>query len=98
MDTNHADNFIDDEVQSVDQGVSQQYTSWRDLPDWEEGLSELLTRILEHSQCAAPRRVLDDNKSTCYTAALMDEVVRSPGPHDYPLCKVRCRVSRRRLL
>jgi hypothetical protein len=52
MDTNHADQFIDDEVHSLDQSISWQHLSWKDLPD-QEGLSELLTGILECSHIAA---------------------------------------------
>ena len=44
MDTNYTDNFIDDGVPSLDQSVPQ-HVSWRDLPDREEGLGELLNGI-----------------------------------------------------
>jgi hypothetical protein len=100
MDTNHADQFIDDEVHSLDQSVSRQHLSWKDLPD-REGLNELLTGILERSRIAAQGRAPatdNNNRSISYTATLINEIARSPGPHDYPLWRVRCRVSRLRLL
>jgi hypothetical protein len=97
METN-ADNFIDDKVHSLDQSA---HVSWRDLPDREEGLGELLTGILERSRSTAQRHAptTDDNDtSVSYTSTLMEEVARSPRPHDYPLWRVRCRVSRLRWL
>jgi hypothetical protein len=99
--THHTDNFIDNGVHSLDQSVSPQHVSWRDLPDREEGLGELLTGILERSRSAAQRRAPatdDDNTTMGYTATVVNEVARSPGPHDYPLWRVRCRVSRFDLL
>lgn len=97
MDTNHTDNFIDDGVEST----SPYHVSWKDLPDRQEGLGELVTRILERSRSAAQQcaPATDDNSaSISYTATVVDQVVRSPGPHDYPLWRVRCRVSRLPLL
>lgn len=70
---------------------------WKDLPDLEEGLGELLTGILECSRRAAQRFALatnNNNTPMSYTATLIAEVARSPGPDDYPLWRVRCRVSR----
>jgi hypothetical protein len=87
------DNFVDDRVHSLDQTA---HVSWRDLPDREEGLGEFLTGILERSRSAAQRcapATDDNNTSIDYTATLIDGVARSPGPHDYPLWRVRCRVS-----
>ena len=95
MDTNYTDNFIDDGVPSLDQSVPQ-HVSWRDLPDWEEGLGKLLMGILERSRRAAPwlAPATDGNStSTSYTATIVDQVARSPGLHDYPLWRVCCRVS-----
>jgi hypothetical protein len=89
------DNFVDDRVHSLDQSA---HISWRSLPDREEGLGELLTGILERSRSAAQRRAPATDASINYTATLVDEVARSPGPHDYPLWRVRCRVSRLRWL
>ena len=64
-DINHADQFIDDkpEVHSLDQSISWPYVSWKDLPDWEEELGDLLTGILECSRIAAQGRApaTDDN-------------------------------------
>ena len=101
MDTIHTDSFIDDGDNSPDKIVSPQHVSWRDLPDREEGLSELLTQILEHSRSTAQRHAPatdDNNASMSYTATVVNEVVRSPGVHDYPLWRVCCRVSRFHLL
>jgi hypothetical protein len=96
MDTNHTDNFIDDGIHSLDQSTPPDHVSWRDLPDRQGGLGELLTRILERSRSTAQQGVpsTDDNStSTSYTATAIDQVARSPGLHEYPLWKVRCRVS-----
>jgi hypothetical protein len=106
MDTNHTDNFIDDGIHSLDQSTPPDHVSWRDLPDWQGGLGELLTRILERSRSTAQHSAAqrstaqqgvpstDDNStSTSYTATAIDQVARSPGLHEYPLWKVRCRVS-----
>jgi len=91
MDTN-PDNFVND--RNLDQSV---HVSWKDIPDQEEGLGEFLTGILEHShgatqQCAPTTD--KNNASTSYTATLIDDVARSPQPHDYPLWRVCCRISR----
>ena len=99
MDTNHTDhtdNFIDDRIHSLDQSTPPDHVSWRDLPDWQGGLDELLTRILEHSHSTAQQGApsTDDNSvSTSYTATTINQVARSPGLHEYPLWKVHCRVS-----
>jgi hypothetical protein len=96
MDTNHTDNFIDDRIHSLDQSTPPDHVSWRDLPDWQGGLGELLTRILEHSHSTVQQGVpsTDDNSTlTSYTATTIDQVARSPGLHEYPLWKVLCRVS-----
>jgi hypothetical protein len=80
MNTN-PDNFVDD--RNLDQSM---HISWRDLPDWEEGLGEFLTGILERSHSAtqwcAPTTD-ENNASTSYTVTLVDEVARSPEWHDY---------------
>lgn len=63
---------------------------WRDLPDQEDGFSALLTRILEHS-CHPSNRM----------SAGRDDAGDAPLPgvgvlfteDDYPLWRVRCRVS-----
>ena len=99
MDTNHTDhtdNFIDDRIHILDQSTPPDHVSWRDLPDRQGGLDELLTRILEHlcstAQWGAPST--DNNSvSTSYTATAINQVARLPGLHEYPLWKVRCRVS-----
>ena len=44
MDTNYTDNFIDDSIPTLDLSIPQ-HASWRDLPDQEEGLGELLNGI-----------------------------------------------------
>ena len=44
--TNHTDDFIDDRVHGLDRSVPPHHVSWQDLPDWEEGLGDLLNRIL----------------------------------------------------
>jgi len=90
MDTN-PDNFVNN--RNLDQSV---HVSWKDIPDWEEGLGEFLTGILEHSCSATQWRAPttdENNTSTSYTATLIDDVARSPQPHDYPLWRVHCRVS-----
>jgi hypothetical protein len=90
------DNFIDDRVHSLDQNVSLQHVSWRDLPNREEGLGEFLTGILERSRSAAQRRAPspdDNNTSIRHTTTLLEEMARLPGPDDYPLWRVRCRVN-----
>ena len=81
MDINHADQFIDDEpeVHSLDQSVSRPYVSWKDLPDQEEGLGDLLTGILERSHIAAQGQAPatdDNNRSPGYTATIIDEIAR----------------------
>lgn len=94
IDTN-PENFFDD--RNLDHST---HVSWRDLPDREDGLGELLTGILERSRRAAQRHAptTDDNNTPMnYTATLVAEVARAPGPHDYPLWRVRCRVSWLRL-
>ena len=91
MNTN-PENFFDD--RSLVQGT---HVSWKDLPDREEGLGKLLKGILERSRSAAQRcapATNDNNTPTSYTATLIAEVARSPGPDEYPLWRVRCRVSR----
>ena len=96
MNTNHMDNFIDDGVHSLNQSTPPQHVSWRDLSDWQDGLGELLTRILEHSHSAAQQGApsTDDNSmSTSYTATTIGQVVRSPRLLEYPLQRVHCRVS-----
>ena len=96
MDTDHTDNFIDDGVHSLDQSTPPHHVSWRDLPERQEGLGELLTRILECSRSTAQRSApaTDDNSaSTSYTATAIDQVARSPRLHEYPLWRVCCRVS-----
>jgi len=90
MDTN-PDNFVND--RNLDQSM---HVSWKDLPDWEEGLGKFLTGILECShgatqQCAPTTD--ENNASTSYTTTLIDDVARLPQLHDYPLWRVRCRVS-----
>ena len=94
IDTN-PENFFDN--RSLVQGM---HVLWKDLPNLEEGLGELLTGILESSHSAAQRfapATNNNNTPMSYTATLIDEVARSPGPDDYPLWRVRCRVSRLRL-
>ena len=96
MNTIHTGSFIDDGDDSPDEIVFLLHVSWRDLPDREEGLSELLTGILECSRGTAQRRApaTDDNDtSMSYTATIVNEVARSPGVHDYLLWRVCCRVS-----
>ncbi|KAF8235623.1 hypothetical protein L208DRAFT_1256229 [Tricholoma matsutake] len=89
-------NFIDDRVHSLDQSISLQHVSWRDLPNQEEGLGKFLTGILECS-CSAAQRCApspdDNNTSISHTTTLLDEVARSPGPDDYPLWRVHCRLG-----
>jgi hypothetical protein len=89
----NSDHFVDD--RALDQSA---HISWRGLPDREEeGLGELLTGILERSRNAAQRHppATDDNDAPMtYAATVLANIVRSPGPDDYPLWRVRCRVSR----
>jgi hypothetical protein len=92
MNTIHTNSFIDEGDNSPNNIISPPHVSWRDLPDREEGLSELLTWILERSCSAAQRRApaTDDNDaSMSYTTTVVNEVARSPGLHDYPLWRVR---------
>ena len=87
MDTNYTDKFINDSIPSLDQSVPQ-HVSWRDLPDQEEGLGELLNGILECSHSAAQQHAPATNgngTSTSCTATIVDQVARLPGLHDYPL-------------
>ncbi|KAF8226539.1 hypothetical protein L208DRAFT_1301333 [Tricholoma matsutake] len=76
--------------------ISLQHISWRDLPNQEEGLGEFLTGILECS-CSAAQRCApspdDNNTSISHTTTLLDKVARSPGPDDYPLWRVHCRLG-----
>ena len=68
---------------------------WKDLPDWDEGLSKLLAGILDRSHPAvwqAP--VVESNEEPDYTAATIDKISRLPGLHNYPLWRVHRRVSR----
>ena len=89
MDSN-SDNFVDDRI--IDQNT---HISWRSLPDREEeGLGDLLTGILERSCNAAQRHPCATDVNDSYTVTVLAEVAKSPGLHDYPLWRVRCRVSR----
>jgi hypothetical protein len=101
MDTNHTDNFIDDRIHSLNQSTPPDHVSWRDLPDQPEGLGEILSRILERSHSTVQRGAPSTNDNsvlTSCTATTIDQVARSPGLHEYPLWKVRCRVSQLHLL
>ena len=84
-------NFFDDST--PDQG---NHIPWRDLPNWEDELGELLAGILEHSRSAAQWHAPaanDDTTPLNYTTTIIAEVARAPGPDDYPLWRVHCRVS-----
>jgi len=92
------DNFIDDGDHVIDQSIHQQHLSWKDLPNQDEGLSELLARILDRSRPAvwqAP--IVGSDEEADHTAATVDNILRLLGLHDYPLWRVHCRVSRRSL-
>jgi hypothetical protein len=88
------ENLIDD--RSLNQSTST-HISWRDLPNREEeGLGNFFTGILERSRSAAQRHAPatnDNDTPISYAATLLTEVARSPGPQDYPLWRVCCRVS-----
>jgi hypothetical protein len=86
------DGFIDDQDQEHDEGVPQQHLSWRNLSDREEGLGVFLDRILERSRNARQAVSVAGNSAEDAIYTILD--ARSPPTlSDYPLWRVRCRVS-----
>jgi hypothetical protein len=83
------DDFIDDQGGGRLGDAPRPYTSWNSLPDRSEGLNNLLARILERSR----QRGRHDAEVNFGSDAPVIEIGRWPTERDYPLWRVRCRVS-----
>ena len=86
-----AEDFIDDTVIHGDKDAPSAPLTWRNFadPSREEALGEEWQRLLERSH---NRHGAGDNDQEVISS-LIDKAIRSPLSSDYPLWRVRCRVS-----
>jgi hypothetical protein len=79
-----SDDFIDDQDISAGQNSRRDYISWRTLPEQDQGPDEMLAGILQRAR---------DSSTHIGGSVAIIPIREAPVMDDFPLWRVRCRVS-----